>query len=79
MTGGEPPAYETPDLHGPAGRLGNLALPGGSPVVTNGETEPRSCTCHPDERPPVCQHRYAFSECKAAYEGRPYGEKVSDE
>jgi hypothetical protein len=28
----------------------------------------RACTCHPDDRPPICQHRYAASECKAAYE-----------
>lgn len=23
----------------------------------------RICTCHPDYRPSVCQHRYALSEC----------------
>lgn len=27
----------------------------------------RSCTCHPDERPPVCQQKYAFSECMAIF------------
>ena len=25
---------------------------------------PRPCTCHPDDRPPVCHHRYATSECQ---------------
>jgi hypothetical protein len=28
---------------------------------------PRSCTCHRDDRPAVCQHRYAATECQAAY------------
>jgi hypothetical protein len=23
----------------------------------------RGCTCHPDERPPVCQHKYALTDC----------------
>ena len=27
----------------------------------------RDCTCHPDDRPPTCQHRYAASECQEAY------------
>lgn len=32
-------------------------------------TEPsaRPCTCHPTERPPICQHRYATRECQDAY------------
>jgi hypothetical protein len=25
-----------------------------------------SCTCHPSEAPVPCQHKYAFSECRAA-------------
>ena len=24
------------------------------------------CTCHPDEAPVPCQHKYAFSECERA-------------
>lgn len=28
----------------------------------------RACTCHPSEAPVPCQHRYAYSECKAAVE-----------
>lgn len=27
----------------------------------------RICTCNPDDRPPVCQMRYAASECMEAY------------
>lgn len=30
-------------------------------------TEARTCTCHPDDQPPVCQRRYAASECQKAY------------
>lgn len=29
--------------------------------------DPRSCTCHPDDNPPVpCQRKFALSECRAA-------------
>lgn len=28
----------------------------------------KPCTCHPDDRPPVCQHRYALQECRDTYE-----------
>ena len=29
--------------------------------------EPRPCTCHPNDNPPVpCPQKYALSECKAA-------------
>lgn len=27
----------------------------------------RPCTCHPDDRPPTCQRRYAAHECRAAH------------
>jgi len=27
----------------------------------------RVCTCHPTDRPPICQHRYAATECQDAY------------
>lgn len=30
--------------------------------------EPAPCTCHPDDRPPVCQRRYAAGECRAAWD-----------
>ena len=30
------------------------------------ETTPERCTCHPDEAPVPCQHKYAFSDCKRA-------------
>ena len=30
-------------------------------------SDTRSCTCHPDDRPPVCQHLYAASECLHAW------------
>lgn len=29
---------------------------------------PHACTCHPQDAPPVCQHRYALTECLAQYE-----------
>jgi len=25
------------------------------------------CTCHPDERPSVCMHHYAYRDCLRAY------------
>ena len=25
------------------------------------------CTCHPDEAPIPCQHRYAFAECRLSF------------
>lgn len=27
----------------------------------------RTCTCHPDDRPPVCQRRYGAHECQDAW------------
>jgi hypothetical protein len=27
----------------------------------------RDCTCHPDDRPPVCQHLYAAGDCMKSY------------
>lgn len=31
--------------------------------------DPRPCTCHPDDNPPVpCPRKYALSECRAAHE-----------
>lgn len=29
--------------------------------------EERECTCHSDDRPPACMHRYAASDCQRAY------------
>lgn len=37
----------------------------------------RPCTCHPDERPAICQRRYALSECQAA--DRIEAARLSDE
>ncbi len=31
----------------------------------------RPCTCHPQDRPPICMHRYALSECLDTY-GKVY-------
>jgi hypothetical protein len=28
--------------------------------------DPRRCTCHPAERPAVCQHKYASRDCQIA-------------
>ena len=34
-------------------------------------SEPRSCTCHPDDNPPVpCAQQYALNECRAVH-GEP--------
>lgn len=38
--------------------------------------EQRPCTCHPDYRPPVCQRRYAASECREFY--RLFGGRCDD-
>ncbi len=39
--------------------------PGYSDVVSDGEMDPRDCTCHPDDNPPVpCAKQYALSECR---------------
>lgn len=27
----------------------------------------RPCTCHPGDRPPICQHRYGARDCQDAY------------
>lgn len=34
------------------------------------ETQSRPCTCHPDDRPPVCMHRYAANECIETYRSK---------
>ena len=34
--------------------------------IPTGETTPQNCTCHPNERPVPCQHKYAASECLAS-------------
>lgn len=32
----------------------------------------RTCTCHPNDNPPVpCPRKYALTHCRAAYLGRP--------
>lgn len=31
----------------------------------------RSCTCHSDDRPAVCQRKYALTECIAAAKAKP--------
>lgn len=38
------------------------------------QTTDKPCTCHPDEAPVPCQHKYAFSECVAAYEASSAGQ-----
>jgi hypothetical protein len=41
------------------------------PEVTSEITPyPADCTCHPDDRPPICLRRFAASECVAAYRAR---------
>lgn len=36
-------------------------------ALTTEPAAPRSCTCHPDDNPPVpCAEKYAYSECAAA-------------
>ena len=33
-------------------------------------SEPRPCTCHPDDNPPVpCAQKYALNECRATRSG----------
>ena len=34
------------------------------------EDELKACTCHPDDRPPECQHRYVASVCIGAWATR---------
>lgn len=35
------------------------------------KTETRTCTCHPDDQPPVpCPQKYALTHCRAADLGR---------
>jgi hypothetical protein len=44
---------------------------GAEPEVTSEITPyPADCTCHPDDRPAICQRRFAASECVAAYRER---------
>lgn len=37
--------------------------------ITQGEGSgrPPGCSCHPDDRPPVCQKEHATTHCKLAY------------
>jgi len=40
-------------------------------------SEPRPCTCHPDDNPPApCAQQYALNECRAA---QPEREPLSEE
>lgn len=32
-----------------------------------GQSRHKPCTCHPGERPPICQRRYAASECRQSF------------
>lgn len=34
--------------------------------------EKRFCTCHPDDRPPICQQKFASHDCQASYAMRPF-------
>lgn len=27
----------------------------------------KPCTCHPDDRPDVCQHKYALADCQKSW------------
>lgn len=45
--------------------------------VEHDDRAARNCTCHPDEAPIPCQHKYAFSECaEAARAAAPANETV---
>jgi hypothetical protein len=51
---------------------GNSAVPQDSQgahgySVGKEEGSVRSCTCHPDDRSPVCQRKYAANACQQAY------------
>jgi hypothetical protein len=47
-----------------------LPVPATGPQDDGGTS--RSCTCHPDDHPPVpCAEKYAYSECVAAAARRP--------
>lgn len=41
------------------------------------DPSPRRCTCHPDDRPAVCQHKYALSDCRHADEIRAKDETIA--
>jgi hypothetical protein len=46
----------------------------------NSNTDPRVCTCHPDDSPPTpCPRRYALSECRSAAGQEPIAWMVVDE
>lgn len=36
------------------------------PCQCGDSTEARPCTCHPEDRPTICQRQYAASECQAS-------------
>lgn len=35
--------------------------------VREAEGDGRSCACHPDDRPPVCQREFSTTHCRLAY------------
>lgn len=39
-----------------------------------GSGRPPGCSCHPDDRPPVCQKEHATTHCKLAYAEAELGE-----
>ena len=53
--------YASVSIDGECQQLAALLLK----AITTVETRP--CTCHPDDRPPFCQQKYAASECQQAF------------
>ena len=44
-----------------------------------GAVDSRTCTCHPDDNPPVpCAHKYALADCRAAATKAPGADAVRD-
>lgn len=37
---------------------------------------PADCTCHPDDRPAICQHLYALGDCQRLYESKMDPDRV---
>ena len=68
-------SYEGPYIfHGkeplPAGRHDLYTLPAPAAPQAGPKREPRPCTCHPDDNPPVpCAQKYALNECRATRSG----------
>jgi hypothetical protein len=52
------------------GKMPALGAPYGAEVTSEITPYPHDCTCHPDDRPPICLRRHAASECVAAYRAR---------